>query len=130
MPVAEENIESYMGPTADTAPPQSGVTPAPPSDVKPQITTGGAKSGRPKAAIIVGIVLVVILAAAAGFAYMKLMNKTEDHTGHMTETTAAPAEVTAADVDTTTSAIDESLAKFDDTKDFTEAELSDTTLGL
>lgn len=83
-------------------------------------------------AILVAVLISLALIAGAGYAYWQ-NNKTKADTAKkntpaVTQKTKNPA--TADDVQKASDDIDASLKKIDDTKDFQEADLSDTSLGL
>jgi hypothetical protein len=90
------------------------------------------KKGK-SAVIMVAILIALSLIGGAGYAYLQNQKTTPDASPAVTkpavtETKKDPAS--AADVDKTSQEIDASLKKVDDTKDFQESDLTDTTLGL
>ena len=85
------------------------------------------KAGAPKATIIVAIVIAAVLATLAVMAFLKT-NKSG--TAINNKTAPITAKVTGSDVGQTTQQIDDSLKGIDDIKDFDDAALSDSSLGL
>lgn len=82
-------------------------------------------------AIVVAIILAIALIAGAGYAYMQNSKKTTPPVENKTTVTApAKSPATSADIDALNTEIDNTLKKVDDTKDYQESDLSDTTLGL
>lgn len=80
-------------------------------------------------AIIVAVILALALACGAVYAYLLNNKKAEDAAKPVAKTqTTTPAA--KADLTKTSTTITDALKKVDDTKDFQEADLTDTTLGL
>ncbi|MEI6481560.1 MAG: hypothetical protein WCO19_04635 [Candidatus Saccharibacteria bacterium] len=80
-------------------------------------------------AIIVAIILALALAGGAFYAYL-LNNKKADNAVKPAVTTQATTATTPVDLAKTSASITDALKKVDDTKDFQETDLTDTTLGL
>lgn len=90
------------------------------------------KSGAPKAAIIVAIIIALALAGVTVFAFTRGSKKKTTTSAPTTSTAATQAavKVTGTDVDKTSQGLDDTLKKADDTKDFSSTELTDQSLGL
>lgn len=103
---------------------EARVTPAPTAPAK-------RKGGR-AAAIIVAVIIALALVAGAGYAYWSNnKDKTSSETTKQTTTqTMTETKVTGTDVDKVSSDIDAAINKVDDTKDFPETDLNDSTLGI
>lgn len=84
------------------------------------------KSGAPVGVIIVAVIIGLTLAALAVFAYLKTNKPSAGNTANQSQQSG----VTPAEVDQTTKGIDESMKSLDDSKDFSQDDLSDPTLGL
>jgi hypothetical protein len=83
--------------------------------------------------IFIAVLLALALIAGAGYAYLQNTKEvTPTNDAKPAVTTPAPTKdpATAADIDTVNSEIDQTLNKIDDTKDYQENDLTDTTLGL
>lgn len=95
-----------------------------------------------KFAVIATIIIGILLAGIAVYVYMSASGNTKEDTKkannasttmtasqeQTTQETQTPA--TAADVDATSKEIDEAVQSIDDTTDFSESSISDSTLGL
>lgn len=88
------------------------------------------KSGAPVGTIIIAIVIALVLAGLAVFAYNRSKNQPAASKTPASQPAASKTPATASDVDATNQQIDASLATVDDNKDFAATELSDATLGL
>lgn len=114
-----------------TAEPRLAAEPEVPDTNQPQKSQKPKKEKGPRApigAIIMAIIVAGALAGVTVFAYMR-SNSTSTDKGTENQD-SANSEVQSSDVDDVTSEIDKSLNGLDDSKDFQESELSDTTLGL
>lgn len=83
------------------------------------------KKSKPTTVIVIAVVLVLAIAAAVVFAYVKSRDK-----GLTPPVTKTTPKVTSSDVTSTSNQLDTDLKKVDDSKDFSEAYLTDQTLGL
>lgn len=84
--------------------------------------------------IAVAILVALALIAGAGYAYMQ-SNKKDKTSSQAPATTPAATpqkstDVKAADIDKTSTDIDTTLKKVDDTKNFADTDLADSSLGL
>lgn len=79
--------------------------------------------------ILVAVLLLLSLAGGAGYAYYQQKKGSPAPAASTAETQPAPAN-NAADPDQTAKDIDATLQKVDDTKDFSENDLSDAALNL
>ncbi len=83
--------------------------------------------------IFIAVLLALALIVGAGYAYIQNTKEiTPTNEAKPAVTTPAPKKdpATATDIDTINSEIDQTLNKIDDTKDYQENDLTDTTLGL
>ncbi len=81
-------------------------------------------------AIIVAVILALALACGAVYAYLLNNKKADDAAKPAAKTQATTTPATKADLTKTSTTITDALKKVDDAKDFQEADLTDTTLGL
>jgi uncharacterized protein HemX len=103
--------------------------PAPDVLSAPTKPTKKSKSG----VILVAILVALALIGGAGYAYWQKRNETPATTSSKPDTNSTsnsqPNSATSIS-DKASNKIDQSLKKVDDSKDFQESDLSDTTLGL
>lgn len=103
---------------------------------KGQVTQAPTNQPRQKGhwgAVIVALILAIALIAGAGYAYWQNQQTTKDVVKTPVKTTPekpASTPVTADDVQTSSDKIDQSIKETDAVTDASEADLSDTTLGL
>jgi uncharacterized protein HemX len=79
-----------------------------------------------------GVMFVAILVGLAlcGFTVFAYLKTKDSPTVKENQQAATQQKATAKDVDETTKGVDESLKSLDDSKDFNDADLSDSNLGL
>lgn len=126
-PVVHDDKIAYIEPEIEKEPeePKGTVSQAPTAPAKKK----GHGSLGP---ILIAVLVALALVGGAGYAYLQNQKKVVQPTAtpqpQPEQTKTAPA--TSADVDAMSKTIEEQLKKTDDTKDYREADLSDTTLGL
>lgn len=124
------DVQSSSGVTPDKAFSEGvGAPPASPENQQSPITERVPetphKNKAPVGAIILAIIVAGALAAATIFAYRQTNNlATETNTAKTEEAT------TESDIEDVSGEIDQTVSELDESKDFSESELSDTTLGL
>lgn len=132
-PVGGEVTAPTPAPATTDSTSQNNALPAEPTPTTPPAGQTPVKPKKNTMAVVLAIVIAIVLAAVAVYAYMKLNKKktTTNSTASTSQTTATAATtVKAADIAQTSKDLDTSLAKVDDTKDFSSADLSDSALGL
>lgn len=86
---------------------------------------------KPVVAIVVAIIVGLSLIALTVFAYMQTKDGTKDTGDTHTETpTHQEPKASTTDTDEATKQVDDTLGTIDDTKDLSETDLSDQSLGL
>ncbi len=116
-----EEVQPQSNPTENSGPTNPNPMAIPPAPVH-------KKSGAPKAAIVVAIVIALALAGLTVFAYLKTQNGADSKTP--STSTDSSQKATTDDVDQATKAIDDSANSTNDTTDFPANELSDQSLNL
>ncbi len=88
-------------------------------------------TGAPIVAIVIAVVVAAGLAGLVIFSYIKARNSDAiKRTDSNSQTVVEKPQASVSDVDTTTEEVDKALEQADDSTDFSETQLSDTTLGL
>lgn len=105
--------------------------PAPERPQTPLPPVSHHRKGR-RMAVIATILVLLALVGGAAFAYIQNKDKVvkAPAAAAPASTTPAKSPATSTDVDKASTSLDNSLKKVDDTKDQSEADLSDITLGL
>ncbi len=128
-PPVSQDILSKTEDPEPTAPPEAA------GQVSQAPTSQGPKKSH-LGAVFIAILVALALVGGAGYAYLQ-NQKTAQQADTKTESKAQPKTeaptlkpATEEDITSTNEAIDKSLKSVDDTTDASEADLSDSTLGL
>jgi hypothetical protein len=117
----------------ETTPEQPETAVQPPQDAAPALAAMAppVPSKRRNLPIMVLAITVFVTAGIGIFAYLAFSKTaTAPASNPSTSPVATQPTATTADVDGTSQSLDESLQSANDTSDFNEGDLSDTTLGL